>query len=415
MINQTQACRGAIVFPATVVARGRAVARGVTLVEVIFSMGVILIGLLGVMSILPLAGDRARDSVGLGTAPTIGDNIMEELRAHRWLSTGRLVAFNDANPGMLVPFDGSQPFCIDPMFLSAGGLQVSPVGAYDSRFFPFYKPRHDPTKDPSQSLPVPTNQTEAQVTRMRRVGILQRPWPQGSPMPPLLTRTQAFHVGESPDDLRTDRPKDRTANLFRLGTRVTTAANGLPYGGRFGSGEFSWIATVTANSTPGYVTVAIVVIRDRQRAFDLPAGPARNPAENATDERLATISFASGFRGGAGGVVELNGSANTVSRLKQGDWLMLSRAVNITSVENLLHRWYRVASLEGDPERLDALPHTEVGIETSPPGVRAVWRRRVYLDGPDFSFHGPTTTRTLATLVEGVVSVTEHVVPLSSL
>jgi len=386
---------------------------GVTLVEVIFSMGVILIGLLGVMSILPLAGERARDAVGLGIAPTIGDNIMEEMLAQRWLSSGRLVFFNDANPPVLMPFTGDEPFCIDPAFFAASTVaQVPPTTAYDSRFFPFYRPRHDPTLDPSVTPTDAGNQLTGQVTRMRRVGLLRRPVTMGNQT--LLTTSEAFFVADSPDDLLIDRPQDRTANPFRFGTRVSTAADGLPYGGRFGSGEFTWIATVTSNPVPGYATVSIVVIRNRQRGFQLPTGPASGPINNATDERLATVSFASGFRGGAGGVVELNGAINTVSRLRQGDWILLSRAVNLASVENLLHRWYRVAALEGDPERL-TLARTEIGFPNPTPS-REVWRRKVYLDGPDFTFLSqPASTGTLATLVEGVVSVTEHVVQVSSL
>ncbi len=39
--------------------------RAVTLVEVIFSIGVVLIGLVGVASILPLAGNRAQESMNM--------------------------------------------------------------------------------------------------------------------------------------------------------------------------------------------------------------------------------------------------------------------------------------------------------------------------------------------------------------
>lgn len=380
--------------------------RGVTLVEVIFSMGVVLIGLLGVMSILPLAGNRAKDAVGLSVASALADNVMEEMLAQRWLSNGRLAAYDDK--GNLVPFDGSRPFCIDPAFVSIGGRQ-NPSNFYDTRFFPFYKENHDPTLDPSAGYFADAlGQTPL---RMLRVGILQRPSSLGPPLT-LLTRDQALRVADSPDDLLIERPKARTDNPFLLGVPATNA--GLPYGGRFGSGDFSWIATVSPNSSPGYVTVSVAVIRNRQRGFSVPV-QASNPEQNATDERLATISYTSGFRGGAGGSIELNGAKNTVSRLRVGDWLMLERSGGTAIVVN---RWYRVAAVEREVQTME-VPRNQIGINSQPLNMRPIWRRRVYLDGPDFTFNNlinpsnqTQTTSTLAVLVDGVVSVTEHVVRL---
>lgn len=391
--------------------------RGVTLVEVIFSMGVVLIGLLGVMSILPLAGNRAKDAVGLSVASALADNVMEEMLAQRWLSSGRLAMFDDK--GDLMPFDGSRPFCIDPAFASIGGRQ-NPSNFYDTRFFPFYKENHDPTLDPSAAYFVDAlGQTPL---RMLRVGVLQRSSSLGTPLT-LLTRDQALRVADSPDDLLIERPKARTDNPFMLGVRATALDLNspnldLPYGGRFGSGDFSWIATVSPNSSPEYVTVSVAVIRNRQRGFSVPTSLAANPEQNATDERLATISYTSGFRGGAGGSIELNGAKNTVSRLRVGDWLMLERAGGTAIVIN---RWYRVAAVEREVQTMD-VPRNQIGINSQSLNLRTIWRRRVYLDGPDFTFNNlmnpsnqTQTTSTLAVLVDGVVSVTEHVVRLRDL
>lgn len=373
--------------------------RGVTLVEVIFSMGVVLIGLLGVMSILPLAGNRAKDAVGLSVASALADNVMEEMLAQRWLSSGRLAMFDDK--GDLMPFDGSRPFCIDPAFASIGGRQ-NQSNFYDTRFFPFYKENHDPTLDPSLNYSAVV--LGGNPLRMLRVGVLQRSSSPGVPLA-LLTRDQALRVADSPDDLLIERPKARTDSPFMLGVQATK--DGLPYGGRFGSGDFSWLATVSPNSSPEYVTVSVAVIRNRQRGFLVPTSLAANPEQNATDERMATISYTSGFRGGAGGSIELNGAENTVSRLRVGDWLMLARSGGTNIVVN---RWYRVAAVEREV------------VQAANTGDRPVWRRQVYLDGPDFTFTSAInpsnqiqTSNTLAVLVDGVVSVTEHVVRLRDL
>lgn len=375
---------------------------GVSLVEVIFAMGVVLIGLLGVMSILPLAGNRAKDAVGLTVGSAMSDNVLREMMSQRWLSSNRLVAFTDAG----VPTQPTPPFCIDPLYPSLatvpGSVGNNPNISYDLRYFPYYLPKHDPSLDPSipGSLDVTTP-----ISRMRRVGVMQ------SSLGGVLSRDQAYRIADSPDDLLLQRPKDKTLGPFRLGQPVSL----LPYGSRINSGEYSWIATVVPNPSPGYVTVSVIVMRNRERGYSVPSRPAGNAEQNATTERLASISSWSGFKGGAGGVVELLSSDKTVSRLRSGDWLMLTHHSSQT------HRWYRVAAVEGDPEFRE-VSQSLVGVTTSRQ-MRPVWMRKVYLDGPDIAM-GPVGVSTLgpfsvssafATLVEGVVSVTERVVRLSEL
>jgi len=283
-----------------------------------------------------------------------------------------------------------------------GSVGNTPNISYDLRYFPYYLPKHDPSLDPSipGSLDVTTP-----ISRMRRVGVMQ------SSLGGVLSRDQAYRIADSPDDLLLQRPKDKTLGPFRLGQPVSL----LPYGSRINSGEYSWIATVVPNPSPGYVTVSVIVMRNRERGYSIPSGPAGNPEQNATSERLASISSWSGFKGGAGGVVELLSSDKTVSRLRSGDWLMLTHHSSQT------HRWYRVAAVEGDSE-FKQVSQAVVGVTTSRQ-MRPVWIRKVYLDGPDIamgpagvtSFGAFSVSSAFATLVEGVVSVTERVVRLSEL
>lgn len=401
---------------------------GVSLVEVIFSIGVILIGLLGVMSILPLAGNRAQDSVSLSVGSAYGDSVFQSLASERLLSNRRLVEVIEIVPGppsddfhfLTVPTSSAgvlQPFCIDPLFVSGSGYFFpSPVqalnriqfGSYSVRFFPFYALNHDPTTDPSdpQSTMITTLPDFSRLA-MRRVGITRESG--GS----FLDKEQAFQLAESIDDLNFLRTPDRSQSGFIRGTpAVVDETTGTPswqrYGSRVPTGEFTWIATVVPQPGNRFASVSVVVIRKRQRALLVPDRIAVNPQGNSTDERLACVSFASGFIGGAGGSVDLVSSDKTVSRLTSGDWLMLSGDVS----SGVVHRWYRVAALDGEPEELLETA-VNLGLNASSPTVpRPIWRRRVYLDGPDFPFPSGVQTRTFATLVEGVVSVSEHVVRL---
>jgi hypothetical protein len=398
--------------------------RAISLVEVIFAMGVILIGLVGVMSILPLAGRRAQDSVSLSVGAAMGDSVVKQLSSHRWFSSGRLITRN-LSTGVFEVIDGSEPFCIDPAFVSGNTFSALSNG-YETRLFPFFKENHDPTVDPSIEHTA-GNAWPAVQPRMRRVGISR----QTSPIV-AMTLSEAFHVADSGDDLLVKRPQARTDDIFRPGFRATAVPGGLSYASRFGTGEFSWIATVNPRGD-GYATLSVAIIRNRQRSFAVPEVPATNPERNTTDERLAYVSFASGFVGGAGGEVHLVSNSNTVFRIRSGDWIMLSNTRSGTTS----HRWYRVAAADaldraGEPERFSgdpgALvdPDTQIGTRLPGTNSRQLWRRTVYLSGPDWDFgYKPNkfaddtdvaalADNTFATLVENVVSVTEHVIRLNS-
>jgi len=112
---------------------------------------------------------------------------------------------------------------------------------------------------------------------------------------------------------------------------------------------------------------------------------------------------------------------------------MLSRRVSSTPLVDV-HRWYRVSGVDGkailrprDPT-LSATPGA-IRSELPPTGMRDIWERKLYLDGPDWDFGFEATTgitaaghsdntfgnNTYVTIVEGVVSVTERTVSLNSL
>ncbi len=403
--------------------------RGVTLLEVIFSIGVVLIGLVGVASILPLAGRRAQDSISMSVGSAMSDAIFQELQARGYLAQSLYfevagnTTVNRGNVDALTP--GS--FCIDPLFvadLSVNSTIPPPVlsNRYSGRLFPYYLNTHDPTQDPSTAY---SELWPVVQPRMLRVGILsQTAVPTAS-----ISIEEARALVERTDDLPYLRPTDRTLSAVVKGASAT--GTGSTFGKKLVTGEYSWIATV--NPLPGneYASISIVIIRNRDRGFDLPTtttAPVR-PDGNLLGERLAYVTFANGFRGGAGGVVHLVSNANTVSTIQTNDWLMLSRT---NSAGQDIHRWYRVSAVDGDAERLTrtvAEDSTSPGFQSGLPGSgsREIWSRRLYLDGPDWSFNVVTSTmppgyadtsfadNTIATLVEGVVTVSEKVVSLNSL
>lgn len=397
--------------------------RGVSLVEVIFSIGVIIIGILGVMSILPLAGRRAQDSVSMSVGAAMGDSVVGEILSNRWNQKWQLRILTPAdfpNPytdsavrtyidAPISPHNYTettftlpvQPFCIDPMLIRSNTTvtRLDDQSGFNTLYFPYYKPNHDPIVDPS-ILGAPELVEvggAAPLRRLIRVGLLRGPsdtaiLPRGS----LLSASEAFHVGERRDDIRFTQPKDRTLPAIISGERATEVAGSTNYGTRFGKGDYSWIATVVPEQTRGYATLSVVIIRNRLRDFDIPTSfPATIPERNASAERLATVTSATGFVGGAGGMVTITSSLNTVLRMLPGHWVMLS---SFTGSQLPVHRWYRIASLGGDAVKNEAT---------------GIWSREMQLDGADWEFS--PTVPTQMTIVDGAVSVTNHFVRLDAL
>lgn len=485
----------------------------VTLIEVIFSIGVILTGLLGLLSILPLAGKRAQESVGLSVAPVLASNVQADIQAEKFFNSSRLRSITTSNgtqPTWLAPekkytvistgertqkadadneptltitqgqalteteyiavvsetelgyrtiwdLQSSEPgflaeriripsFCIDPLYASltsAPSAAETQSGCYGG-CFPYYKQTDNPLVDPSTQ-----GERGAATTRqprMFRVGVTVR---STNALKPFRSVTSGLRLTERQDDLSLTRPTDKTlpAQFGVQSGMAKVTSDGLVYDRRIPSGEYTWIATV--NPLPGgvYASVSVVILRKRVRAFNpWPRNSApETPNGNPIDERVAYVSYANGFQGGAGGVVHLISNANTVSNLKSGDWLMLSHFASTGLDSNTLfdtvidyHRWYRVVNVGSQAERLPNSPWGDV------------WRHKVTLDGPDWNFLSlddqpdivdadqgfqptlhykpyiipdgsgsslamPFSKHTYATLVEGVVSVTERTVKISDL
>jgi type II secretory pathway pseudopilin PulG len=367
--------------------------RAVTLIEVIFAIGVILIGMVGLLAVLPLAGSRARSSVALNTGTAIADSAFDQLIAGGFLNTGRLFRAD----GTALAFNES--ICIDPVqVITLRSTTVSGNG-YSKTVFPHYLPNHNPLLDPSLTGGGSVNWTTDQP-RLVRVGMQHDG---GRP----FSLEEALKVTESQDDIPAERPKDRTQNTYVRG--YPGISGGLSYGKRLATGEYSWIATLDPHSTrpqERFGLLSVVVFRTRDRGFIFPSAAAATPQGNANRERLALVTAAQGFQGGAGGVVTLVSSANTTSNLTANHWIMLSRTIPTVGAipTHPVHRWYRVAGTDGDPVETTA---GELGLTQAAAGTE-VWRRRVLLDGSDWAFDAANPT--FATIADSVISVTERLV-----
>lgn len=400
---------------------------GVTLVEVIFSIGVILIGLLGLLSILPLAGHRSQDAISLNVGASMGDSVANEVLARGLINESNLKSV-DGNAiertlaGSSTPI--IPPFCIDPMFAANAPGSVTGT-AYESDFFPFYKESHDPLLDPSDASS--TNSPGfANQPRLLRVG-LANATKGTSDTPAMLAKKLeiARTIAESGDALQEFRPKDRSLPATVSGYRATSDSTGSNFGKTLSTGEFSWIATVDPFPGDESALMSVIILRNRERVSEYQDASADAPRENAIAERLALVANMVGFSGGSGGTATLISAGNTVSDLRSGDWIMLSTSTDTTSpftrAQSAVHRWYRIAAVTAeasvltptDDDEITLSDGTVVNVSTTGSGNRTsttVWAKTVILDGPDWAASGTT----YATLMENVVSVTERTISIAA-
>lgn len=403
---------------------------GITLIEVTFAIGVILIGLVGLTAILPLAGRRAQDALDFDTASAMSDAVLKEVASRGLIQQPLNVndqpiasldgfLLQDTSTGVIVPF------CLDPVF--AANPPPAVANAYAQSFFPYYDVDHNPLLDPSLTLPG-TSDLPGQP-RMKRVGLnfntngLFRNFSASASAQLEIARTLA----ESPNDLNVLRPKDRSIPEFLSG--VYAAGTTFAQGKRLPMGTYSWMITVDPDPQSRYGSLSVVIFQSRERMTDFPVlndtGEPTEPQSNALSERLTLVTERSGFTGGAGGTVTLVSSSATVSTLTSNDWVMLSRnsLPGDTTGRYDVHAWYRVVATNGDATQIANPVDTTLGGINVPlstlSGGQSLWARSVLLDGPDWDF---TTNAnippgnnwyTYATIVQDVVAVNEKTISLA--
>ncbi len=400
---------------------------GITLIEVTFAIGVILIGMVGLTAILPLAGHRAQDALDFDTAAAMSDGVLKEVVARNLIRDAALTGVQNlsySSGGK--EFTVIQPFCLDPLL--ADNTAPAVYEKYDMSWFPFYSTDHDPLVDPSSTYTISPG--FAGQPRLQRVGLNAFS---------SYTFPQRFEIArtwvESPNDLSELRPKDRTIPAVLTGLKATTGANSIIDGKRIPTGAYSWMITVDPDEQSRYGSMAVVIYQSRERTTDFPSAPVETANQNAAAERIALVGDAIGFTGGAGGSVQLLSSGATLSQLTSGNWLMLSRTtqpgptppfVNAKRVASQVFRWYRVVGVDGEPTVYTPTNDTTVGgisvpasHSSNPRTNTTVWSLKVMLDGPDWDFStapstdATTNSLTYATLVEDVVAVNEKTILLA--
>ena len=416
----------------------RGLRHGVTVLEVLFSIGIVAVGLLGVLTIVPVAGNRVTQGNIADNGDRLGRNAIRQFDLRNMRQPNMWTRFNPTNQGYQeygmawvdltqvrtspnrltyrwrrdpttnsgvtppLPWH-ARSFCIDPLFVArhVENGQFSEKAAN----FPYFP----------NTIFDPTANTDFYEPRMDRVSLRNYPGSLGA-----MTLAQALQVFMAQDDLVFDLPKDRTLTPQQK-YDADNAGNVLK---RQFDGKYTWMATLTPryesylddiNIIPDTYVLSIVVFyrRDMQMTIDV-ASP------EPDNERLVNVSTFYG-QGFGGGDIQLQTRSTNPPRpredleLKEGQWVMLSAMIESQNYPNppaypyeavTLFRWYRVISVD----------------ETQPNG--ALFTRNVTVQGPDWSDAIGRLARndstndirdnTQATLLNDVVAVYEKTIRLET-
>jgi hypothetical protein len=334
-------------------------------------MGIVAVGLLGVIAILPVAGTRVTQGMVADMADRVGRNgfrqfeIMHMGRSSMWVEAQGNGAPSPNFDKYVAYVPGAKDaFCIDPLFITQVLADNSPAWKSEWGQFPCVT-----------GTPV----------WMKRISLRKYPGAadamgyDSSATPPHNKRCAA-QIFMAEDDLTVDFPSDRTLPPIQNFGMASSAAQK-----RQSEGNFSWLAMVTPTENGSDQGVVWIVVFHR-RIVD------------ATEERvLAVTQF--GDAGLHGGEVTLQSTSADNLKMKQGEWIMLAGTYSADSTRKLF-RWYRVQSagsevrsVSGNYERDVTLqgqdwPTTLIASPANPP-----WP--------------PAGTLALATWIPGTVAVYE--------
>ena len=378
---------------------------GITLIEVMFSAGIALFGVLVVVALIPLAGNEVRIGLQTDRMAALGRNAVKEFdirgmrNPNQWCRFDGSDVFRNDAVGNVVWFTGEPPgpnrsrlerqpqaYAIDPRFVSRHGEVSFPYSDNAKWSMPRITLR---TKHPTQIL---VNGNPAYL-----------------PLGPLV----ADQLFMARDDLVLLFPDDRTL--------LSRPSFGSPVRKRQYRGELSWMATVVPldinvkqqldHQYHDEYLLSIVVFSARNMALEKANAADAEVAD--VPERTTNVRMVSG--GASGGEVQLRHPipkniinrklyAENVLKLQTNSWVLLygnvawhnpKQKTREFNRRKRYYRWYRV------------LNASQVTFN------KTVATRNVMLHGGDWDIRLPNKN-TRATIMAGVVGVFERRIRLEN-
>ena len=378
--------------------------RGVTVLEVLFATGIAVSGMLGIASLLLMAGRNASQANRASESQALSQDWYNEFltrgvnRPENWVwyqdypftVGGSTVSpqlrnlsksFFAAPDARLTKSVGSTGMaqmrpsgkisvCIDPAFFSNSTIRASLsafnqtlAGAhwYRPAVFPYYQDGFNPLTDSDYSVNASSGMAWNDQPRMLRATL-------GTPSF-TMNEKQVQSLFATQDDLSTFvSQQDSTLPAVRVFQTMPDASGQTPIIAAGSSKtQYSWMATLSPldqsdTSLEDYYTLSLIVMHQRDRLFIDPSlfasrsASVPSPETKPQGERLTWVYPLSGnFFGGSGGRVRIFASEATESTIVIGDWIMLSKHVSGSVVATntvqpfSVFRWYRVVGVDPEP------------------------------------------------------------------
>lgn len=379
--------------------------RGITLLEVVISMMVVAVGLLGLAALLPVGRYELAEATKYDRGSTLGRAAFRDLlvrgllKPDMWLYVGGAPTPVVNGTSFQMPPIGGQaaqppfaPVVIDPLLIAApGNLGAGSAIAY----FPYR---------------IGASPLEASAPPIARVTVRRLP-PPSFPVP--LPLTAADRIFRSTDDLVFNIPKDKALDPLPVfhqargltGSRANVAA-------RASQGDYSWIVTVAPSiaeaqgypGTPGNAattrqySVCVVVLYKRQLESVTDANLLKNQNRG---ERLVFVDFLGmGSNTSSDARIRVMGmnnqqSAEEALSLKADQWIMVTGRTPVQCSQNWAFLVQGSTSGTGPATMVPAQSFMLTTIQwyrvisaadtvTSADGSTSNWYRSVKLSGRDF-------------------------------
>ena len=391
--------------------------QGISLMEVLFSIGIVTIGLLGVITLLPLASRYVGKGNTADGMSALGRNARQELYARGMTDPGNWFVDN-AQPGG-TPALGATYFplavCIDPRFVATNRLdiQAMPVSPAVNNLAKFPHVQADINGGPAGNYPYLIPAACSQLPpRAHGPSLAAQQRPSVGRSDAALASRQHLYRRQRTGVLA---PDDRTLPPFQ---RYDTDLAGVAVE-RQQQGSLSWMATLTPrieqSGLTRLYTLSIVVLENRPRAPRIWndgaddytfSGPDTSnetvlsvtlgvaPIVNGPSPPTPPTSLVRMSPGGGPVLVTTTTGSEGDIKIRQNDWLMLSSFLRTEplapTVKIPVFNWYRVIRAQVDADAL------------SVPGQ---FQKNLTLEGPDFVFSDGELVQ--ATFMPGVVGVYE--------
>ena len=410
---------------------------GVTIVEVLFAIGIVIMGLMGIGGLIMIAGTQLTQGLKADGMSNLGLNAIEEFDMRHLRRQDLLVSY-DESTATFVKSETAESYCIDPYFISR---QVVNNNKNSAQFSSFPGIRVPP-RNPTQLAVMP------RMTIANPVGIINNPAiydPNifGAGVASIMNELLAQELFTAQDnlairlsDIATELPQqvwfdDRPsplANSIRMVDGIDNDYDGIAdekdeayvkrigFGdmARLGATEYSWMATLTphrsfmvhtsgtsagTDRTDQYL-VSIVVFHNRVLN--------QNTTTREHQERMLRVTLrGNGF---GGGEVRLHGSSSAALDLKHGDWIMLSAQSSMGPQ----FRWYKVTYIDDELQQLTKNFFYRDATLQGPDWNRAEWLPKSARCDCGKKIPLPPDCPTYATFIPHVIGVFEKTIRMET-